>query len=52
MTTIKAMTEDSMGASPFKRKSKWRKSLYEFTQSATMHGLNKITEDTPYTVRR
>ncbi len=30
----------------------WRKVGYEFTQSTTLHGVNKITEPTPFPSRR
>ncbi|XP_064641053.1 uncharacterized protein LOC135495943 isoform X2 [Lineus longissimus] len=31
---------------------RWKDVLYEFTQASTIHGLNHITEDTPFKLRR
>ena len=33
-------------------KGKWRTAWFEFTQSTTMHGVSRITEETPITLRR
>ena len=33
-------------------KIRWRREWYEFTQSTTCHGVNKITQETPFTARR
>jgi hypothetical protein len=37
---------------PKKDTVRWRNVLYDFTQASTIHGLNHITEDTPFRVRR
>jgi hypothetical protein len=31
---------------------RWRDVFYDFTQASTIHGLNHITEDTPFKIRR
>ena len=33
-------------------REKWKNAFYDFSQSTTLHGLNKITEDNPLTIRR
>ena len=35
-----------------KKEGRLKNTLYEFSQSTTMHGVNRITEDTPFTLRR
>ena len=30
----------------------WKTVWYEFSQSTTLHGVNKITEETPFNIRR
>ena len=30
----------------------WYNAMYEFSQSTTLSGVNKITEDTPFKLRR
>ena len=31
---------------------KWKCAFYDFSQSTTLHGLNKITEENAFTIRR
>ena len=31
---------------------RWRKEWYHFTQNTTLHGINKVTDDTPFVARR
>ena len=33
-------------------KTNWRVVLFDFSQRTTLHGVNKITEDNPFTIRR
>ena len=30
----------------------WKEAWYNFSQSTTLHGVNRITEPSPYTIRR
>ncbi len=32
--------------------SAWRTAWYEFSQYTTLHGVSRITEETPFTIRR
>ncbi len=34
------------------RKRKWKTVWYNFSQETTLHGLNKTTEESPFTIRR
>lgn len=34
------------------RSQEWRSVIYDFTQNTTFHGMNKITESTPFILRR
>ena len=34
------------------KRAKWKKVWFDFSQATTLHGINKITEDTPFTARR
>ncbi len=35
-----------------KTPTSWQRVWFDFTQSTTLHGVNKITEDTPFNIRR
>ena len=35
-----------------RKKVSWREEWYQFSQNTTMHGVNKVTEETPFKLRR
>ena len=35
-----------------RKEPKWRDAWYDFSQETTLHGLNKVTGDTQFTLRR
>ena len=44
--------ESESPESPERTEGRVQRTWYEFSQSTTMHGVNKITEQTPFTMRR
>ena len=34
------------------KRAQWRRVWFDFSQGTTLHGINKITEDNPFTIRR
>ena len=46
---------DFQNASPKRQKTmrlEWKRVWFDFSQGTTLHGINKITEDNPFTIRR
>ena len=33
-------------------RAEWRRVWFDFSQGTTLHGINKITEENPFTIRR
>ncbi len=31
---------------------KWKRAWFDFSQNTTLHGVNRVTEETPFTIRR
>ena len=50
--SVENNNDDTRQANLLSKCKQWKAAWYDFSQTTTLHGINKITEDTPYTMRR